>query len=105
MAIIMSNIPAVAMADSQMIPTSVVVDGMNRAQTERNIQDFLNRTDVREQLTKQGLSADEVSQRLANLNESEMRQLSGQIEKAQAGGDILIAILVVVLIIFLIKRI
>ena len=105
MAFFMTPIPSVALAETQMIATSVVVTELTRAQTEQKIQSFLQRQDVQKELTKQGVSSAEVSKRLASLSDNELRQLSGQMDQARYGGDILIAILIVVLIIFLIKRI
>ena len=105
MCLFMSNIPALALANQAMISTNVVIAELDRAQTEQKINDYLNRTDVRNALLERGVSADEVSSRLASLSETELRSLSTQVEQARAGGDILITILVVVLIIFLIKRI
>lgn len=101
----MSNLPAVAFADQAMISTSTVVAKMDRAQAEKDVQNFLNEENVRKALIERGVSPDEVSSRLASLSETELKQLSGQVQQARAGGDILIAILIIVLIIFLIKRI
>ncbi len=111
MVTLMSHIPNVVMADemisarNEMISTNMVLANMSRAEAEQEVNAYLQKDEVRAQLLKQGVSADEVSSRLASLSEQEIRQLSGQIQKAQAGGDILMAILIVVLIIFLIKRI
>ena len=105
MAALMSNIPAVAGADQQMIPTIQVMNELNRAQSEKKVEAFLRRADVQGELVKQGLSAQEASQRLASLSDFELAQLTRQMEEARYGGDILVTILVVVLIIFLIKRI
>jgi hypothetical protein len=104
MSFIMTNIPQLAMAEAQMITTSAVVADINRAQEEQNVQSVLQMTEVRHQLLKQGISPDEVSQRVASLSDTELKQLSGQMDQVRAGGDILFAILIVVLIIFLIKR-
>jgi hypothetical protein len=101
----MSNAPAVVLADHAMIPTSTVVENLSRAQAEQNVQTFLSQENVRKALLERGVSPDEVSSRLASLSETELRQLSGQVQQARAGGDILVAILIIVLIIFLIKRI
>lgn len=102
-----SNIPAVAVADSkmEMIPTQEVVEGLSKEQTLEAVQGYLSREDVQAELIKRGLSPDEVSQRLASLSEQEMKQLSSQVAQAKAGGDILVTIVLVLLIIFLIKRI
>ena len=105
MCLFMSNIPALAVANQAMVSTNVVIAELDRAQTEQKINDYLSRTDVRNALLERGVSAEEVSARLASLSETELRSLSSQVEQARAGGDILITILVVVLIIFLIKRI
>lgn len=105
MSLMLSNVPAVALAEGQMISTSSFVSSLNRGQAEQRVQDFLTDAKVRQQLIDRGVSPDEVSQRVASLSDAELKQLSGQVEQARAGGDILITILVVVLIIFLIKRI
>lgn len=100
-----SNVPSVVIASPGMIPTHVFAEEMTRTQALQNVQNYLNRTDVQQALIERGLSPEEASSRLASLSEAELRQLSGQIEQARAGGDILVTILIVVLIIFLIKRI
>jgi hypothetical protein len=97
-----SHIPEVATAS--MISTSAVVAEMNEAQAQQKVQEFVNNKDVQKLLIDRGVSPDEVRARLATLSPQEMKQLAGQVQQARAGGDILIAILVIVLIIFLIKR-
>lgn len=104
----LSNAPAVAVAatnDLKLIPTTEVVEEISRAQKENKVQEFLSRTDVQGQLIDQGVSPDEAAKRVAHLSEAELNQLSYQVEKAHAGGNILVAVLLVVLIIFLVKRI
>lgn len=105
MCLFLSNVPGIAIADSGMIATQVVVQEMSRAETLSEMNAYLQREDIQKALLKQGVQPQEVSARLASLSEQEMKQLSGQLTQARAGGDILITILVVVLIIFLIKRI
>ena len=108
LALSLSNTPAFATAvahDLKLVPTAQVVEEVSRQQKEQDIQKFLSRTDVQNKLMEQGVYADEAKLRLASLSETEINQLSSQVEQARAGGDILVAILLVVLIIFLIKRI
>ena len=95
-------------AHAGMITTSAAVTEMSRAECERNVSEFLNRTDVKDQMVKLGLSSEEATRRLASLSDKEVRKLSGDIEKAQVGGDvtgILVIVLIVILIIYLAKRI
>ena len=105
MSVFLTNIPAQVLAHGKMIPTTVVATDMTRTQAEARVQGFLNNADVRKALSEQGLSADEINQRISSLSDVEVKQLAGQMEQAKYGGDILITILVIVLIIFLIKRI
>jgi multidrug efflux pump subunit AcrA (membrane-fusion protein) len=105
MCLFLSNVPGVALADSGMIATQTVVQEMSRAETLNEMNAYLQREDIQKELLKAGVEPKEVSERLASLSEQEMKQLSGQLSQARAGGDILITILIIVLIIFLIKRI
>lgn len=107
----LSHLPNVAFAEvamnntQQMVPTSVVVEEFNRQQTEAKVLNFINKDEVQTKLVSQGLSADEAKLRVASLSNQELQTLATQIDQAQYGGDILVAILLVVLIIFLVKRI
>jgi hypothetical protein len=105
MSVLMTNAPAVAFANQAMISTSAVVAELDRSQAQENVQRYLNQPDVQKALIQSGVSPDEVSARLASLSETELRQLSGQVQEARAGGDILITVLLIVLIIYLVKRI
>jgi hypothetical protein len=109
MSAILTHIPNIAAAEvaqeMTMIPTNVVVLNLNQTEAQANVEKFLNRDDVRQQLITNGISADEAATRVAALSPAEMKNLSDQMTQARAGGDILVAILVVVLIIFLIQRI
>jgi hypothetical protein len=109
--LLVSNIPNIVSAqslmnkNSEMISASVVLSDINHKEAEREVQNFLKQTDIQNELIKQGVSPNEASSRLASLSERELQQLSTQVKEARAGGDILVAILLVVLIIYLIKRI
>lgn len=111
MAFVMSNIPNVLMADDlnyskiEMISAGQVLEEITRAQAEKNVRDYLEITAIKNELLKNGISSDEAVTRLSTLSEQEIRQLSGQVSEARAGGDILVAVLLVVLILYFVKRI
>jgi hypothetical protein len=110
MAFFMTNLPHLAYAEStdKMIPTSIVAEQLSRAQAQTKVQDYLNRDDIKKELLKRGVSPEEVSQRLAGLSDHELRQLAGQMDQALYGGSvagILIVVVLVLLIIYLAKRI
>lgn len=105
-----SHFPEIAVAQvaERMIPTSEVVETLSRVDLEANIQSYLDREDLKKELTKIGLSTAEISKRMASLSTEELKQLSKQLEQARYGGEvveILIVVLLVILIIYLVKRI
>ena len=105
--ILISNVPQIAVATVavKMIPAHVVLAELSRVETEREIQNFLQNSNVQKELIMHGLTAEEASARIANLSDLEIRQLSSQLQEARAGGDILVTVLIVVLILFLLNRI
>lgn len=114
MSAIMTNVPYLAWADAlqaptEMVSTATVVEQMNRSEIEQKVQNFLSQNEVRSEFVKRGVSPDEVTARIASLSDQELKQLSAQMDQAQYGGDALVGILVVVvlvlLIIFLAKRV
>lgn len=111
MAVLLSNVQ-IAMAEAtapQMIPTMNFVEEMSRAESLKNITELISRDDVQVELEKVGLSKDEVTKRLASLSDSEIRELTKQLDQARFGGDAVVGILVIVvlvlLVIFLAKRV
>ena len=105
-----SHFPEVAFGviAEQMISTTEVVESLERTLVEAKIQNYLDREDLQKELKKLGISPNEVSQRMASLSVSELNQLSVQMDQARYGGDVfgvLVLVLIVLLIIYLAKRI
>jgi len=107
----MSHIPhalAVEAASEKMIATNEVVDTLSRAELEAKVRAQLDRDDLRKELLKLGVSADEAKGRLASLSTSELNQLATQMDQARYGGEVvglLVVALLVILIIYFAKRI
>lgn len=100
---LMAYMPTAVHANGEMIATTSVVAGLDEEQSKKKVENYLSRVDVQQALQAQGLSSKEISQRLASLSPTEMNQLAVQMEKAQAGG-LLVEILLIVLIIYIVKR-
>ena len=105
-----SHFPEVAFGAiaEQMTSTMEVVDSLSRSQAEAKIQSYLDREDLQSELKKLGISPTEVTQRMASLSVAELNQLSAQMDQARYGGDvvgILFLVLIILLIIYLAKRI
>lgn len=86
--------------------TAAIVDTSALVATDREadlgaIRAQLERADVREQMAQMGVDAVAVEQRIARLNNHELRQLAVDMRNAPAGGDALAligAVFVVLLI-------
>lgn len=69
------------------------------------IKNFVTRGEVKVQLTKLGVSEQEAVNRIATLSDSEVKKIASEIDQATAGGDIIIglgALLLIILIVWLI---
>ena len=85
-----------------MITTQQVVNDLSAEKSTITV--FMQRDDVKQQLVKLGVTAEEANNRIASLSEAEVQEFSAQINQVQAGG-FLVAILVIILIIFVVVRI
>ncbi len=106
MAVQLSN--AVPVFADEMISTMDVVEEMSRHQAELNIVAQINRQEVQKELVRLGISTDQVKERLASLSDSELKDMAKQMDQAQYGGSIagiLVVVVLVLLIIYLAKRI
>ncbi|MCM2354822.1 MAG: PA2779 family protein [Pseudobdellovibrio sp.] len=106
----LSHLPNVVLAETiqaqkKMISTSEMLENFNRKLAQEKVANFLSQKDVELKLVEQGVSLAEAKARVMSLSDQELQNLSTQVDKAQYGGDILVTILLIVLIIFLIKRI
>lgn len=103
------EIPILHAAETGMISTSEVVSNMKRTLQQEKIGEFLGREEVKKQLVEFGLSGEEATLRLAGLSDSEIQQISQEIEGSTAGGDVIVisltTILIVVVILLLLRRI
>jgi len=109
MSLLMAHIPEMASAEiaPQMISTQEVVEQMSRQQAQATVIAQLDREEVQVELKKYGVSAADAKMRLASLSDSEIRQLATEMEGAQYGGviGILLVVVLVLLIIYLARRI
>lgn len=98
----------VTRAHAGMISTGEIARNLDRTNAEKNVSEFLNRTDVKDQLVKLGVNPDEANRRIASLSDAELKKLDQDIQKGTIGGDvtgILVVVLLVLAIIYFAKRI
>ena len=98
------NFGVTGAAQAGIVSTGSIVNA-ERDATMASIRTQLQREDVQAQMQKMGVDATVVDARLATLSDSELRDLSDQMQKAPAGGDVLVligAVFVVLLILELV---
>lgn len=112
LSVMLSNVPQLFAAENaqaeQMISTVAWASEQNRELAILKLQTFLDRSDVGEKLAESGYSVAEVKDRMASLSDVEIQHLSSELDNATYGGSIggiLIVVVLVLLIIYLAKRI
>ena len=99
------------MAQAAMVPTQQVVNAvahLDVSPERERLGGFMARDDVRNQMMRLGVNADEAAQRVAALSDSEVSRLAGTLQNQPAGGSvigILLVILIVLGIVFLVQRV
>lgn len=105
----LSFLPLSSTSHAGMVTTASVVADLNRVENKQTIDQFLERSDVKEQLLKAGVTSEEASMRLAALSDFEVKNLASQIDANRVGGDVIViglgTVLLVVLILILVRRI
>lgn len=83
----------------------VATSSPSQAKHDRErISAFLDRADVRAQLQRQGLDAEAAKSRVNALTDEEVKRISGKLDQAPAGGDV-IGVLFAIFIILLVTDI
>lgn len=93
-------------ANAAMITTEQMVTadaGQVREARVAQVQGFLARADVKDQLVKWGVASEMADARVAKLSDAELEQLSMKIDQQPAGGDVLVILGVVFLILIILE--
>lgn len=85
-------------AHAALLQTEAAIASSERAR----INDFLARSDVRDQLQAYGIDADYAKARVAALTDEEVAQIAGRMEQMPAGGDAVGAIIGVAVLVFIV---
>ncbi len=96
------EVPFALNAHASMIPTGEVVSALRRAGNRAKVDQFMHRQDVRNQFEKFGVNAQEASLRVASMSDDEIQKIAGQIDRAPAGGDVIVISLTTVLLVVII---
>ncbi len=88
-------------ANAGVISSGEFINAEVRSERISDLEVFLARADVAEQLEAYGVSPEQVVERVHNLSDQELLELEGAIDEHAAGGDLL-AVLGIVLVVLIV---
>jgi len=90
-------------ANAAMVTTEQLVNSEARDARVAQVQGFLARADVKKQLETWGVASDLAEARVAKLSDAELEQLAMNIDQQPAGGDVLIIIGVIFVVLLILE--
>ncbi len=88
-------------AQAAMVTTQGMVDHQQRQALEQQVMRLLDRDAARQVLADNGVSRDEIQQRVSRLSDQELQKMAHQADALPAGQGVLGVILAVILILVL----
>lgn len=92
-----------APAAAGIVGTADAVAAVQQQNHRGAVQSVLARADVREQMVALGVDPSEVDSRIAALTDAEVATLAGRLEGAPAGGDALVVIGIVFVVLMILE--
>jgi hypothetical protein len=100
-AMLMTSMP-LGTAQAALVSTEQMVAAGDGAAARARVLAFLERADVREQIVALGVNPDEAAARVAALDDAQVREIAGQLDRLPAGQSAIGIIVGAILIIFLV---
>ena len=92
----------VHLAVAAMIETETVIQSEQQIASRERLAALLDREDVQAGLRAHGIDPREAQARVSALTDAEVEMIVGQLDQLPAGGDALVAILVIAVLVFFI---
>jgi len=89
-------------AHAALVSTQQVLDSQERTERLERVDKVLMQDEVRKQFVLLGVDPDEARQRVAALTDAELVQLEAGIGNKPAGGDSILAVLGIILVVLLV---
>lgn len=95
--------------EASLAPATLPGQQAVRSQDLQKVQTFLEQKEVVQHLAKMNLSKTDIESRLGNLSDADLHNVAMRIDQQRAGGDsavgILVIVVLVLLVIYLVKRV
>jgi hypothetical protein len=103
--LMISSLPVAAAQTAGLVTTQSALQADTVSSDRERINDVLARADVQDQLLAQGVSVDQVQDRVAALSNAEVSQMADQLDAMPAGAGGVIGALFAVFVILLVTDI
>lgn len=103
--LMISSLPVAAAQTAGLVTTQSALQADTLSSDRERINDVLARADVQDQLLAQGVSVDQVQDRVAALSNAEVSQMADQLDAMPAGAGGVIGALFAVFVILLVTDI
>lgn len=90
-------------AHAGMIQTEQLANAQVQRDARADVNAFLARADVQKQMIELGVAPEKAEARVASLSESEVQQLAQTINDQPAGGDILVVVGIVFVVLLILE--
>lgn len=101
LAVLVTSMP-LGTVHAALVSTEQMIGNGDGAADRARVLAFLERADVREQIVALGVDPDEAAARVAALDDAQVREIAGQLDRLPAGQSALGIIVGAILIIFLV---
>jgi len=104
-----ANLGFLKSSHAAMLTTQEVVSQVSHTENLAKVNNFIQRTEVKEKMVAMGVDPVEASLRLDHLSNAEVADMAWQIDNNVAGSDVIViglgTILLIVIIILLLQRV
>jgi hypothetical protein len=95
--------PHARVARAALVSTEDALERSATADAARDrVRAVLAREDVRRELASLGVDPDDAASRVALLSDAEVEVVAGKLDRLPAGGDTIVAVLLIIVVVFLI---
>lgn len=100
-----TSVCSVAAVAAPIAPEAVLAGAVTATEAREQVMTWMQRDDVRQQMSRLGVSAEQAGERVAALSDDEVRDLAGKLDQARVAGNGVIGAIVFVFLVLLVTDI
>lgn len=100
-----TSVCSVAAVAAPIAPEAALAGAASATEAREQVMTWMQRDDVRQQMSRLGVSAEQAGERVAALSDDEVRDLAGKLDQARVAGNGVIGAIVFVFLVLLVTDI